>query len=123
MISSLQERVQKDQREIQDLSLRVKNNSMSDLLNFILTSDDALASHVMSSVDKYRQEKNIPIQSQQNPNQNPAKLQGEQQKQNQQKFNQQPQKQQVDPPKINLQSQNGGFIRDMSMMPQAFYKL
>jgi hypothetical protein len=125
MISSLQERVQKDQKEIQDLSLRVKNNSMSDLLNFILSSDDALASHVMSSVDKYRQEKNIPLQSQSNPNPNqyPARQQGDQQKQNQPKPNYQPQKQQAEQPIVNLQSQNGGFVRDMSMMPQSFFKL
>jgi len=108
MLASLQDRVQKDQREIQELSLRVKNNSMSDLLNFILTSDDALASHVMSSVDKYRQEKNIPLQSQQNPIQQPQRQQPTRQ-QGEQKQNQQP--------------QNGGFIRDMSMIPQAFYKL
>jgi len=126
MIASLQDKVQKDQREIQELSLRVKNNSMSDLLNFILTSDDALASHVMSSVDKYRQEKNIPLQSQQPPRQQPTKQQGEQkpkQQVDQQKPSQPPANLQVDQQKPNQPPQNGGFIRDMSMIPQVFYKL
>ena len=115
MIGNLQDRVQKDKNEIQELSHRLKNNSMSDLLNFILTSDDALASHVMTTVDKYRQDKNIPLQSQipkpqqqQKPNQQPPK-------QEKQQFPKQDKQQQP--------TQNGGFVRDMSVMPQAFYKL
>lgn len=131
MISSLQEKIQKDQQEIQDLSSRLKNNSMSDLLNFILTSDDALASHVMNSVDTLRQgqgqpqpqpQQQAPTQTQQG--QKPQQFQKQQWKQQQQQ-------QQVQPLVINQvvnsapkpPTQNGGFIRDMSVMPQAFYKL
>lgn len=179
MIADLQERVTKDQVEIQELSSKLKNNSMSDLLNFILKSDDALASHVMGSVDKYKQDKNIPSQPLQQPQQNqqqnqqqpqqqkqnpqPQKQQNQQQKQYQQNQQQnQQQKPQVKPqqpvPLVNLKTnaktnanvqpivqpnaqpnvrpnaqpelppqpqepnvQTGGFIRDMSMLPQAFY--
>jgi hypothetical protein len=145
MIGSLQEKIQKDQQEIQDLSSRLKNNSMSDLMNFILTSDDALASHVMSSVDKFRQGQQIPQQQVQAsaPQGQSQGQQGQRPQQGQQKqqWKQQPQ---VQPPVVNQvvnsapqppvvnqvvnstpqpPSQNGGFIRDMSMMPQSFYKL
>lgn len=54
MIVNLQEKVQRDQKEIQDLSGKLKNNSLSDLLNFVLTSDETLASHIMEGVDKYK---------------------------------------------------------------------
>ena len=117
MISGLQERVQKDQKEIQELSSKLKNNSMSDLLNFILTSDDALASHVMSGVDKYKQQQGMaqPQTQQQRPNNQqqrpPAPVQPVQP---------------VQPPAGPVppaQQQTGGFIRDVSLMPQAFYKL
>lgn len=97
---------------------------MSDLLNFILTSDDALASHVMNSVDTFRQgqpQPQAPTQSQQG------------QKPQQQPFQKQQwkQQQQQQPPVVNQvvnsapkpPTQNGGFIRDMSVIPQAFYKL
>ncbi len=181
MIANLQEKIQKDQNEIQDLSSRLKNNSMSDLLNFILTSDETLASHVMGSVDKYRQERSIsqpstptPQQPQQ-PKQQPSTPTPPQQQQPKQ---QPPRQQQPQPPKLqqpppqpqqptsqpvaspptpamtpnvtkqpnatpattpnatkqpnatptnvptaNTSQQTGGFIRDMSILPQAFYNL
>ncbi len=54
MIVNLQDKVQRDQKEIQELSGKLKNNSLSDLLNFVLTSDETLASHIMEGVDKYK---------------------------------------------------------------------
>jgi hypothetical protein len=54
MISNLQEKIQRDQKEIQELSGQLKNNSLSDLLNFVLTSDETLASHIMEGVDKFK---------------------------------------------------------------------
>jgi hypothetical protein len=95
---------------------------MSDLLNFILTSDDTLASHVMSSVDKFRQGQQIPQQQAQTI---PQGQQGQkpQQFQKQQWKQQQPQQPIVINSAPKPPIQNGGFIRDMSVMPQAFYKL
>lgn len=54
MIANLQEKIQRDQKEIQELSGQLKNNSLSDLLNFVLTSDETLASHIMEGVDKFK---------------------------------------------------------------------
>lgn len=54
MIVNLQEKIQRDQKEIQELSGQLKNNSLSDLLNFVLTSDETLASHIMEGVDKFK---------------------------------------------------------------------
>lgn len=59
MLTNLQEKVQKDQKEIQDLSGQLKNNSLADLLNFVLTSDETLASHIMEGVDKYKSNKTV----------------------------------------------------------------
>jgi len=64
MISNLQEKVQRDQKEIQDLSGQLKNNSLSDLLNFVLTSDETLASHIMEGVDKFKTGKTTFVQQQ-----------------------------------------------------------
>jgi hypothetical protein len=66
MIVNLQDKVQRDQKEIQDLSGKLKNNSLSDLLNFVLTSDETLASHIMEGVDKYKATK-ATVQSQPQP--------------------------------------------------------
>lgn len=68
MIVNLQEKVQRDQKEIQELSGKLKNNSLSDLLNFVLTSDETLASHIMEGVDKYKATKST-IASQPQPQQ------------------------------------------------------
>ena len=54
MIVNLQDKVSRDQKEIQEMSGKLKNNSLSDLLNFVLTSDETLASHIMEGVDKYK---------------------------------------------------------------------
>jgi hypothetical protein len=54
MIANLQEKIQRDQKEIQELSGQLKNNSLSDLLNFVLTSDETLGSHIMEGVDKFK---------------------------------------------------------------------
>jgi hypothetical protein len=59
MLTNLQEKVQKDQKEIQDLSGQLKNNSLADLLNFVLTSDETLATHIMEGVDKYKSNKAV----------------------------------------------------------------
>jgi hypothetical protein len=66
MIVNLQDKVQKDQKEITELSGKLKNNSLSDLLNFVLTSDETLASHIMEGVDKYKATK-ATVQSQPQP--------------------------------------------------------
>ena len=59
MIGNLQDKVKKDQQEITQLSGQLKNNSLSDLLNFVLTSDESLASHIMEGVDKYKETKGV----------------------------------------------------------------
>ena len=59
MIGNLQEKVKKDQQEITQLSGQLKNNSLSDLLNFVLSSDESLASHIMEGVDKYKETKGV----------------------------------------------------------------
>lgn len=119
MIFNLQEKIKKDQVEIQDLSGRLKNNSMGDLLNFVLSSDENLASHIMQGVDKYKQNK----QFKQNMNPN-LQYNQNQYNQNQNNYlkppfipNQQNQNQAINP------TQFGGFMRDFSLLPQAFYEL
>ena len=59
MIGNLQDKVKKDQQEITQLSGQLKNNSLSDLLNFVLSSDESLASHIMEGVDKYKETKGV----------------------------------------------------------------
>jgi hypothetical protein len=100
MIFNLQEKVQKDQQEIQELSSKLKNGSLADLLNFVMTSDDTLASHIMEGVEKYRSTASIsptpptsPTSGVIPPSQPPSQ-----------------------PPK-----QTGGFLRDLSVLPTAFY--
>jgi hypothetical protein len=64
MITNLQDKVSRDQKEIQEMSGKLKNNSLSDLLNFVLTSDETLASHIMEGVDKYKATKATDVQQQ-----------------------------------------------------------
>lgn len=59
MIANLQQKISKDQVEIQDLSNKLKTNSLSDLLNFVLTSDETLATHIMDGVDKFKINKQV----------------------------------------------------------------
>jgi hypothetical protein len=66
MITNLQDKVSRDQKEIQEMSGKLKNNSLSDLLNFVLTSDETLASHIMEGVDKYKATKATDVQQQKN---------------------------------------------------------
>lgn len=61
MIFNLQDKVRRDQQEITDLSSKLKNNSLSDLLNFVLTSDETLAAHIMEGVDKYKQKTSVGV--------------------------------------------------------------
>lgn len=101
MIVNLQEKVQKDQKEITELSGKLKNNSLSDLLNFVLTSDETLASHIMEGVDKYKATKaTVQTQSQAQPKQYQQIIQTQSQPQPKQVVQQKPvqnssQKQQV----------------------------
>jgi len=153
LIFNLQQKVQKDQTEIQELSGKLKNNSLSDLLNFVLTSDETLASHIMEGVDKYKSSKPINAQqnkgNQQNQQQKTQYIQGQyqgpkpQQPQGNQYF-----KQNIDQTanktnssqtanktnsgqianttnsgQTSTNSQQGGFVRGSSMFPQAFYEL
>lgn len=117
MITNLQEKVKNDQVEIQEMSAKLKTDSMSDLLNFVLKSDESLATHIMESVDKFKQTQGVKIN--QNNNQgNPNKpWQNNPNKPWQNKPWQQ------NPQLNNQQLQQGGFIRDLSMLPQAFYAL
>jgi hypothetical protein len=151
LIFNLQQKVQKDQTEIQELSGKLKNNSLSDLLNFVLTSDETLASHIMEGVEKYKQtskptnaqQTSKPTNAQQTSK--PTNAQGNKgQQQYQQKAQYiQGQYQGVKPtpqpqtnypkqiveqniPKTNSSentSQQGGFVRGSSMFPQAFFEL
>lgn len=96
MIHNLQEKVQKDQQEIQELSSKLKNGSLADLLNFVMTSDETLASHIIEGVEKYRSvttPASVSLTSGQKSTQAP---------------NQAP-------------TQTGGFLRDLSVLPTAFY--
>lgn len=118
MITNLQDKVKTDQVEIQNMSAKLKTDSMADLLNFVLKSDESLATHIMESVDKFKQTQGVKVgaQAQTSSQQgspskpwqsNPNKpWQGNKPWQN---------------PSVN--QQQGGFIRDMSMLPQAFYAL
>lgn len=47
MIANLQDKVRRDQAEIQDLSSKLKNGSLSDLMNFVVNSDQTLAGQIM----------------------------------------------------------------------------
>lgn len=137
LIQGLQDKVKRDQEEIQEMSSKLKNNSMADLLNFILKSDENLASHIVEGVEKYKQ--NQPFPSNQNPNkppwsQNPNKQWQNKQGQNpaQDKYWQPrtytgPYDEQYDNAYNfyggNKDNMKGGFIRDMSLLPQAFHAL
>jgi hypothetical protein len=140
LIQNLQEKVKKDQAEIQEMSSKLKNSSMADLLNFVLKSDENLAAHIVDGVDKYKQNQpfnpnpssgnnkpwqqnqNKPWQNKQNQNQNPAQdkywqprvyaNQYEQENAYADNYEQ-----------YGGKKMNGGFIRDMSILPQAFHTL
>lgn len=139
MIQNLQEKVKKDQAEIQEMSAKLKNSSMADLLNFVLKSDENLAAHIVDGVEKHKQ--NQPF----NPNQNPNKPWQQNQNQNKPWQNKQNQNQNQNPAQDKYwqprtytnqyegnyndyeqnggKSMKGGFIRDMSLLPQAFHTL
>jgi hypothetical protein len=134
LIQGLQDKVKRDQEEIQEMSAKLKNNSMADLLNFVLKSDENLASHIVEGVEKYKQ--NQPFPSNQNPNkpwsQNPNKQwqnkQGQTPNPSQDKYWQprtytDPNDEQYNMYGGNNDKMKGGFIRDMSLLPQAFHAL
>jgi hypothetical protein len=113
MIHNLQEKVQKDQQEIQELSSKLKNGSLADLLNFVMTSDDTLASHIMDGVEKYRSatsSASMPLTSGQKPAQVPAQAPA-----------QVPAQAPAQVPAQAPAPQTGGFLRDLSLLPTAFY--
>lgn len=133
LIQGLQAKVKKDQEEIQEMSARLKNNSMADLLNFVLKSDENLASHIVEGVEKYKQNQPFPA----NQGQNKPWGQKWQNKQNpnpaQDKYwqprtysNQYEEMERYGSPNDmygGKNKMNGGFIRDMSLLPQAFHTL
>jgi hypothetical protein len=141
LIFNLQQKVQKDQTEIQELSGKLKNNSLSDLLNFVLTSDETLASHIMEGVDKYKSSKPTNAQqnkgnqqNQQKPQYTQGQYQGAKPQQNQyfkqnidqttNKTNSSQTTNKTNSGQASTNSQQqGGFVRGSSMFPQAFYEL
>lgn len=50
MISNLQKKVRSDQEEIQTLSAKLKNTSLTELVNFVASSDESLAAPLMNGV-------------------------------------------------------------------------
>lgn len=135
LIQNLQDKVRKDQEEIQEMSARIKNNSMADLLNFILKSDENLASHIIDGVDKYKQ--NQPFPNERKDGNKPWQNQGKQWQNKPGQGNQGQQQNQYWQPKTyqnqysnpyyqqygGEKSMEGGFIRDISLLPQAFQEL
>lgn len=145
MISKLQDKVRRDQEEIQEMSAKLKNSSMADLLNFVLKSDENLASHIVEGVEKYKQNQPFPYPNapqnkpwvpnpnkpwQQNKNKNPAQdkywdptYENEFDEEYYNTMNT------MNTPSISSRDMyggkklKGGFIRDMSLLPQAFHNI
>jgi hypothetical protein len=123
MITNLQDKIKKDQQEIQDMSGKLKNNSLSDLLNFVLTSDENLASHIMEGVDKYKATKSFvvqkPVSQPQQPQQPQQVFQQKPVQQPQQPFVPKPiQQQPITPKPIQQQPQQPITPKPIQQQPQ-----
>lgn len=131
MIANLQQKVQKDQYEIQELSNKLKTNSLSDLLNFVLTSDETLASHIMDGVDRYKFTKQVRAATSGSNRSNSAKSNASTSKQSNSNARAASASASYKPsnvspfllPITDVPAQQGGFVRGASMFPQAFFDL
>lgn len=131
MIANLQQKVQKDQYEIQELSNKLKTNSLSDLLNFVLTSDETLAAHIMDGVDRYKFTKQVRAATNGSNRSNSGKSNASTSKQSNSNARAASASASYKPsnvspfllPITDVPAQQGGFVRGASMFPQAFFDL